>query len=99
MGKQIDSDSFKNEIDKLIFCIQCIYLNVCKKWLMLNCDCYIAIRETILRRVETETLTRLKKLSIKRLQTPYLIYMFKQDLTLNNLQLLIFHETKPNKIY
>ena len=27
----------------------------------------------------------------------YLIYMYKEDLTLNNLQRLICHKTKPNK--
>ena len=28
----------------------------------------------------------------------YLIYMYKEDLALNNLQSLICHETKPNQI-
>ena len=28
----------------------------------------------------------------------YLIYMYKQDLVLNNLQWLISHKTKPNQI-
>ena len=29
----------------------------------------------------------------------YLIYMYKEDLALNNLQWLICHKTKPNHIY
>ena len=29
----------------------------------------------------------------------YLIYMYKENLALNNLQWLICHETKPNHIY
>ena len=28
----------------------------------------------------------------------YLIYMYKEDLALNNLQWLIYHQTKPNQI-
>ena len=28
----------------------------------------------------------------------YLIYMYKQDLALNNLQWLIYHKTQPNQI-
>ena len=28
----------------------------------------------------------------------YLIYLYKEDLVLNNLQLLICHETQPNQI-
>ena len=31
------------------------------------------------------------------LQIIYLIYMYKQDLALNNLQCLICHETQANK--
>ena len=27
----------------------------------------------------------------------YLIYMYKQDMALNNLQMLIFHKTQPNQ--
>ena len=30
--------------------------------------------------------------------TIYLIYMYKDDLALNNLQWLICHKTKPNQI-
>ena len=29
----------------------------------------------------------------------YLIYMYKEDLALNNLQWLIYHKTEPNHIY
>ena len=38
----------------------------------------------------------LKMLSTKCLQIIYLIYMFKQELALNNLQWMIRHETKQN---
>ena len=31
------------------------------------------------------------------LQIKYLIYMYKQDVALNNLQWLIYHQTKPNQ--
>ena len=31
------------------------------------------------------------------LQTIYLIYMYKEDLALNNLQWLICHKTQPNQ--
>ena len=47
--KEISFNSFKNEItDKLISYTSgiSIYMYV-NKWLMLNCDCYIAIFETI----------------------------------------------------
>ena len=33
-----------------------------------------------------------------RLEIIYLIYMYKKDLVLNNLQWLICHKTKPNQI-
>ena len=33
------------------------------------------------------------------LEIIYLMYMFKKDLGLNNLQWLICHKTKPNSIY
>ena len=33
------------------------------------------------------------------LEIIYLIYMYKKDLALNNLQWLICHQTKPNKIF
>ena len=33
------------------------------------------------------------------LQIIYLVYMYKEDLALNNQQLLICHKTKPNRIY
>ena len=33
------------------------------------------------------------------LEIIYLIYMYKKDLALNNLQRLICHKTKPNKIF
>ena len=49
MSKQMSSDSFKNEIsNKFISYMSCVSIPICvKKWLMLICDCYIAILEII----------------------------------------------------
>ena len=42
--------------------------------------------------------TDLKDVSKMCLQIIYLIYMFKEDLALSNLQYWICHKTKPNRI-
>ena len=36
-------------------------------------------------------------MSVGSLKNDYLIYMYKKDLPLNNLQRLIYHKTKPNQ--
>ena len=56
------------------------------KWLMLNCDCYLAILETICVQKRAQTCWRM--LSTKCVYKSYicLIYMYKDDLALNNLQ-------------
>ena len=33
------------------------------------------------------------------LEIIYLLYMYKKNLTLNNLQWLIFHQTQPNEFF
>ena len=63
---------------------------------MLNCYCYIAILETIC--VQKKWVqSHLKLLSTKYVYKSYLIYMYKLDLALNNLQRLICHKTQPNQ--
>ena len=44
------------------------------------------------------THTHLKMLSVKCLFKFYLIYMYKEDLALSNLQGFICHKTQPNQI-
>ena len=39
----------------------------------------------------------LQMLSTKCVYKTYILYMCKQDLALNNLQLLLCHETQPNQ--
>ena len=64
---------------------------------MLNCNCYIAIFGSI-------SLSYLAQACLQLLSTKYLtnhiylIYMYKEDLALNNLQWLIWHKTQPNQI-
>ena len=41
--------------------------------------------------------TRLKMLSTKYIYESYLIYLYKKDLALDNLQLLICYKTKTNQ--
>ena len=64
---------------------------------MLNCYCYIAKFETIcvLKRAQAR-LTMLLSTKCVYKSYIYLIYMYKEDLALNNLQWLICHKTKPN---
>ena len=63
---------------------------------MLNCDCYIAILETI-------SLCAKKMSSglfinvTNKMFTNHLICMYKEDLALNNRQWLICHKTQPNQ--
>ena len=62
---------------------------------MFSCDCYRAIVEMI-QLCEKKNSGSFKKCVYK--SYIYLIYMYKLDLALNNLQLLICHKTQPNQI-
>ena len=50
--------------------------------------------------MQKRALAHLRTLSIKYVYKSYiyLIYMYKEDLALNNLQWLICHKTQPNQI-
>ena len=64
---------------------------------MLNCDCYITIFETIYLCAEKIS-GSFKNIVYKMcLQIIYLIYVYKENLALNNLQWLIYHKTNPTK--
>ena len=61
---------------------------------MLNCDCYIEILETIELCAKKSSGSYKNIIYKMYLQIIYLIYMYKEDLALNNLQWLICHKTK-----
>ena len=64
---------------------------------MLNCDCNVAILETI-EAWEKYNSASFKDVIKKMFTNPiFLIYMYKEDLALNNLQWLICHKTQPNQ--
>ena len=88
--KQISSNSFKKEINFRLFFYELyiyIHLNLFKR--MLNCYCNIEILENILQMSLTKCVHK---------SYIYLIYLYKEDLALNDLQWLICHKTKPNQI-
>ena len=66
---------------------------------MLNWYCYRTILETIQLCANKITLGPFKKYHQQNMFTNhiYLIYMYKEDLALYDLQWLICHETKPNQ--
>ena len=66
---------------------------------MLDCDSYVRILETNF--VQKMSTGLFKNIILQNVFTNpiYLIYMNKQDLTLNNQQWLICHKTQPNPIY
>ena len=66
---------------------------------MLNCDYYIGILETIQLYAKGST-GLFKDVSKKYVYKSYKysMYMYKEDLALNNLQWLICYKTKPNQI-
>ena len=68
------------------------YLTMCKQ----NYECQIAILETIYLCVNKSALAHLKILSTNYSFTNhiYLMYLYKQDLALNNLQVSICHKTQ-----
>ena len=69
------------------------------KWLMLNCDSYIAILKTF-NSVQKRSLSNVWTLSKKCVNKSctHLIYLHKEAFALNNIQWLICHKTKQNQI-
>ena len=68
---------------------------------MLNCNCYIAILETIslcAKKSSGSFKNVINKMCLQIIRI-YLIYMYKEDLALNSLKWLICHKTQPNKLY
>ena len=63
---------------------------------MLNCDCYIAILETIQLYAKKSSGSFENVIYKMCLQIIYKFNMYTQDSTLNNLQWLICNKTKPN---
>ena len=64
------------------------------------CDCYITNLETNLTVCKNNELGLVQKCYQQNVFTNhiYLIYMYKEDLALNNLQWLICHKTQQNQI-
>ena len=85
--KKVRSDSFENKI------IDKSSLNMSKEMtdVKLNCYCYIEILETICVQKTNKHQANFKMLSTKSV---YKSYMYKQNLALNNPQVLICHKTQ-----
>ena len=63
----------------------------------MNCWCFIAILETIQQYVKQLTSGQFKNLIYKTLRLETIYNVYKEDLALNNLE-LIWNKNKPNQI-